>query len=99
LTIQVSGKEFKVNKVNLMAYSEVFKIMLSAPNSAEAKSGIIKIKNMKPEIIEALIRWIYQAKIDNMHEVVVDLYHAADKYQIGLLKKVCAKVMTKRLSN
>jgi len=99
LTIQVGGKEFKANKFTLMAYSEVFKVMLQSPNSAEAKSGIIKMENTKPGVIEALIRWIYQAKIDNTNEVAIDLYQTADKYQIGLLKKVCAKVMTKQLSN
>jgi len=99
VTIQVGGEEFRANKVTLMGYSDVFKRMLSCPNSTEAKTGVIKMENAKPEVIKALVRWIYQAKLDNMNEVAVDLYRTADKYQIGLLKKVCAKAMTNRLSN
>jgi len=87
VTIQVEDKEFKANKVNLMAYSEVFKLMLSCSNSTEAKTGVIKMEKSKPEVIDALIRWIYHAKIDNLTEIAINLYRTADKYKIDLLKQ------------
>jgi len=98
LTIQVGNKEFKVSKLILMSYSEVFRRMLSCSNSTEAQSGIIKIDDIKPAVIGAMIKWIYQADISNMKKVAGDLYQAAEKYDIALLKKKCVNVMGANLS-
>jgi len=99
LTIQVGGKEFKTSKYMLMGCFEVFHQMLTCPNSIEAKTGIVKIEDTKPEIIDALIRWIYQVDVENMEEVAQKLYQVADKYAIDPLKKKCVKTMAKSLSN
>jgi hypothetical protein len=97
--IQVKNKEFKTSKVILMVHSDVFKRMLSRPNSTEAQTGIIKIKDAKPKVIKALIRWMYQVEIPNMNKVANDLYRVADKYEIDFLKKQCVKAMIEGLSN
>jgi len=96
--IQSEGKEFKANKLNLMACSEVFSRMFSHTNSIEAKTEIMKIEDTKPEVIDALIRWIYQVGIENMEEIGMELYKVADKYAIGPLKNKCVKIMAKSLS-
>jgi len=98
LTIQVEDKEFKTSKLVLMSHSDVFRRMLLCPNSIEAQTGIVKMENTKPNVIEAMLKWIYQTEIDNMDEVASDLYRTADKYDIGLLKKNCVNVMITRLS-
>jgi len=98
LAIQAGGKEFKASKLTLMACSDYFRRMLSCPNSIEAKTGIIKIENTKPEVIEALIHWVYQINVDNMEEIAMELYQVADKYEISPLKKKCIKAMAKSLS-
>jgi len=98
LTIQAGDKEFKASKLALMSCSDVFRRMLSCQNSTEAQTGIIKIDDIKPAVVEAMLKWIYQVEIDNMNEIVVDLYQAADKYFIGLLKKHCINVMVEDLS-
>jgi len=98
LTIQVADKEFKAFKYALMSCSDVFRRMLSCSNSTESKTGIIKINDIKPAVIEALLKWIYQAEIVNMEEVADDLYRAADKYDIDLLKKKCINVMFESFS-
>jgi len=82
-----------------MACSNVFSRMFSCESSTEAKTGIVKIEDIKPETIDALIRWIYQVEVYDMEEVSSDLYHAADKYGIGFLKEKCINIMTKSLSN
>jgi len=99
VTIQTEDKEFKANKLDLMACSDVFYRMFSCANSTEAKTGIVKIEDTKPEIINALVSWIYQVEVENMEDVAMDLYRAADKYDICFLKKKCIKTMTKSLSN
>jgi len=98
LTIHAEEKEFKASKLTLMSCSKIFQTMLSMPNSTEAQMGIINIQGMTAKAIEAMIHWIYQIKIDNMNEIVEDLYRAADKYGIVLLKKKCVKEMAKSLS-
>jgi len=99
LTIQAGDQEFKASKVVFMACSDVFRRMLSCPDSVEAKSGIVKIEDIKPEFIDALIRWIYQVDVENMDEIVMDLYKVADKYDIAPLKMKCVKIMIDGLSN
>jgi len=99
VTIQAGNKEFKASKLALMACSDVFHRMFLCESSTEAKIGVVKIEDTKPETIDALIRWVYQADVDNMEEVAMDLYRAADKYDIGFLKEKCIKVLTKSLSN
>jgi len=98
LTIQVEGKELKVSKFALMSSSTVFRRMLSCPNAIEAQTGIVKIEKMNYKTIEAMIQWIYLLEVENMEEVAEDLYRAADKYDVALLKKKCIKSMAKNLS-
>jgi speckle-type POZ protein len=98
IQIRVGEKEFKANKFVLMAHSDTFQRMLTCQNSTEAQTGIINIEDVEPEVIEALIRWIYHAEIPNMNEVAAGLYRAADKYGIGFLKEQCMKVMIKNFS-
>jgi len=45
LKVQAGGKEFKAIKHVLMSSSEIFKVMLSSPNSIEAQDNLIKIEN------------------------------------------------------
>jgi len=99
LIIQVGGKEFKAFKCMLMSCSSVFQRMFSCPNSTEAKTGILKIENTKPEVIDALIRWVYKVQVDNIDEIAIDLYKTADKYDIVPLKEKCMKRMIKDLSD
>jgi hypothetical protein len=96
--IQAGGEEFKANNLKLMACSNVFRKIFLRKNSTEAKAGILQIEDTEPEVIDALIDWIYQTEVYNMKEVAMELYRVADKYDIGLLKKKCAKIMTKGLS-
>jgi len=96
-TIHVEGKEFKVSKSSLMSCSTVFQRMLSCPNSTEAQTDILKIKNMSAKTIEAMIHWIYQAKIKKLDKISEDLYRAAEKYAIVPLKEKCVMVMKKKL--
>jgi hypothetical protein len=98
LTIQVGGKKFKAFKCILMARSDHFHRILSDQNSVEAQTGIIKVENTKPEVIEALLRWTYQVEVDNMEELAMDLYKTADEYKIASLKEKCAEIMMKSLS-
>jgi len=99
VVIQVENKEFKTSKIILMANSGVFQRMFSCSRSTEAQTGIVKIEDEKPNVIEALLRWICQVEISNMNEVAEGLYRTADKYEIDLLKEKCAKAMIKSLSN
>jgi len=96
--IQARNKEFKASKFALMACSDVFHRMFLCTNSTEANTGIVKIEDIKPEVVDALIHWIYQAKVNNMEEVAMDLYRAADKYDIGFLKEKCIKILARSLS-
>jgi len=98
VTIQAGGREFKASKLALMACSDVFNRMFLCESSTEAKTGIVRIGDIKPETIDALIHWVYQIEVDNIEDIAIDLYRAADKYNIGFLKNKCIEIMTKSLS-
>jgi len=98
LTIQAGGKEFKALKHVLMSRSEIFKAMFSCPNSTEAQTGILKIENIRAEVIEVLISWTHTFKVNNLDEIAEDLFRAAHKYQIELLMKICAQSIAKSLT-
>jgi hypothetical protein len=98
VTIQAGNSEFKISKLALMACSYVFYRMFLCESSTEAKTGIFKIDDIKPEVIDASIRWIHQIEVNNFEEIATDLYCAADKYDIGQLKDKCIKVMARGLS-
>jgi len=56
------------------------------------------IEDIKSETIDALIRWIYQVEVDNIEDIAMELYHAADKYDISFLKEKCIKILANSLS-
>jgi hypothetical protein len=66
----------------MMAYSDVFMTMLFSPNYIEAKTGIIKIDDIRADIVEAMIRWLHVFELENLDVIANELFKAAHKYSI-----------------
>jgi len=105
LTIQVGEKKFNAVKHILMGHSEIFKVILSSPNSIKAQSNVIKISDnlikierIGADVIEAMLKWMHFSKVDNLDKISEDLYEAGYKYQIAPLMNVCTQAMSKNLS-
>jgi hypothetical protein len=53
-------------------------------NCTETQTGIVEITDIKANVIEALIKYMYLGKVDNIGSI--DLFKAADKYRVEGLK-------------
>jgi len=87
-TIVTADQEFLVAKDVLVCQSEVFKRMLLS-NSIEAASSRIVLKEVRPEVIESLIFYLYLGKPDKLETLAEELFILADKYNIEKLKMQC----------
>jgi len=88
ITVTCGNKEFKCHKIILTSRSQVFKTMLES-NMKERETGSIEIKDMKLEVFEDLLRYIYTGEAPNIDEHAGELFAAADLYQLEHLKELC----------
>lgn len=87
--INCGGENFKCHRLILSARSPVFKAMLEH-NTKEKRSGIIEIKDIKPDIMKIFLDLLYTGKVDKITtETVKKLYMVADKYQVANLWESC----------
>lgn len=97
-TFFVKGKEFKVHKNILAAASPVLNRLFSS-SLQEGQDDLCKVEEIKPEIFESLLKFVYEAKLpDNFDEQAQDLYEAAHYYELKLLKKICEQRVHSQLS-
>ncbi|KAJ4788488.1 BTB/POZ and MATH domain-containing protein 2 [Rhynchospora pubera] len=102
VTFEVEGEKISAHRFMLAARSPVFETELYGP-MAEAKSSCIKIKDMKAEVFDALLRFVYTDNYDNFEkvlsiELVQDLFLAADRYALEKLKVLCQQRLWGALS-
>ena len=55
----------------------------------EKKNSRVEVKDVEPDVMAELLRFIYTGKTTKLDELVGDLLAAAEKYQVEQLKKVC----------
>ena len=93
LQIKCQDQTFSCHRVVIAAVSPVFDAMLQN-NMVEASSGTIEIRNMKPNVLKAVLECIYKNKIDakNLKDdfnFARDLLAAAEMYDLTRLKQIC----------
>src|SRR5699024_5020388 len=71
-------KEVKAHKLILASCSPVFAAMFEH-DLEESKQNRVVISDIKPEVVEAMIRYIYAGKIDSIELYAMELLEAADK--------------------
>ncbi|VAI37956.1 BTB/POZ and MATH domain-containing protein 3-like [Triticum dicoccoides] len=90
LTFQVGGEIFHAHRCILATRSSVFKAELLG-GMEESSGSLIEIRDMEPDVFEALLHFIYTEKVSPVIDVVMasHLLVAADRYNIGSLKQIC----------
>ena len=65
----------------------------------EKKTGIVEIKDTKPEVFRQLLQYLYTGKASLIEKdgMAHDLLVAADKYAVETLKEECAEILVKNL--
>ncbi|RLN04888.1 BTB/POZ and MATH domain-containing protein 2-like [Panicum miliaceum] len=114
LTYSVGGELFHAHKVVLAARSPVFEAELSGgPTSTAEEShapaaAIVEVDDMRPDLFEALLHYIYTDTLpategeagddeDASHQMTRNLLVTADRYDIEGLKLLCEGELAKTL--
>ena len=74
----VLEKEIKAHKLILASRSPVFAAMFEH-ELEESKQNRVVITDIKPEVAEAMVRYIYAGKVDSFELYAMELLEAADK--------------------
>lgn len=72
------GTELAAHKAILSAHSPVFSAMFNCEMS-EQKEGKVSIPDMKVEVAQGLLRFLYTGEVANLDEYAEELLMAADK--------------------
>ncbi|XP_014207969.1 speckle-type POZ protein isoform X2 [Copidosoma floridanum] len=95
--LEVQERQFKAHKCILSARSEVFAAMFRH-NTNEKNENIVKITDIRPEVMEEVLRFIYFGEVLNLENSTKEVLAAADKYNFEGLKKLCESALGKTLS-
>ncbi|XP_065203502.1 protein roadkill-like [Planococcus citri] len=96
-TISVEGKEYPVHKIILASCSDYFATMFKTGMKESAENRVV-ITDVDEAVMDEVLRFIYTGKCENIDYLAYDLLAAADKFDIGHLKKICEDSVYKSLS-
>nr|XP_004493669.1 ARM REPEAT PROTEIN INTERACTING WITH ABF2-like isoform X1 [Cicer arietinum] len=96
VTFIVEGKSFYAHKVCLVS-SDIFRAMFDG-GYREKEAKDIEIPNIKWDVFELMMRFIYTGTVDVDLNVAVDLLKAADQYLLDGLKRICEYVISEDIS-
>jgi len=94
--VKCGSIKFDCHKVFLASSSPVFKAMFNT-QMKEKISNEVHIDDVKPDVMAVLLQFLYTGKVSNFDKFAMDLFIAADKYQIESLKKLCERELVKSI--
>jgi len=99
VTLQVGEKQFKVHKVILSGYSNVFKVLLLDKNWTECKESVVTLHEDPDcvEVFEDFLKYLYTGEIKRDGFIILPLLKLADKYNIRALSAICLTFMSQHL--
>ncbi len=90
--------EIRAHKCILAARSPVFKAMFNYKLKENLTNKLV-IEDCKPDVVRAMLKYIYTAYIpEDIKNIAIDLYIAAEKYFIESLKIKCREYLAENLS-
>ena len=75
----VGDQRFPVHKAILAARSPVFAAMFGHNEMDENKNGVVQIKDLEPEVLKEMLKFIYTGKTSLLDTMADELLSAADK--------------------
>ncbi|CAN8244111.1 unnamed protein product [Cochlearia groenlandica] len=88
VTFLVEGRRFFAHRICLLASSDAFRAMFDG-GYREKDARDIEIPNIKWEVFELMMRFIYTGSVDITNTISEDLLRAADQYLLEGLKRLC----------
>ncbi len=83
----VGDQRLPVHKAILAARSPVFAAMFGHIEMDENKNGIVQIKDLEPDVLREMLKFIYTGKTTQLETMADELLSAADKVKIILFTK------------
>lgn len=92
ITFKVDGEILVAHKAILSARSRVFKAMFESPLAINQEE--IEISDISEESVKKMLSFIYSGEVNHLDvRSAMELYYAADKYELNSLKDICTRVM------
>ncbi len=96
VTLACGSSEFKVHRLVLASQSAFFKTRFEERWETEDKK--VDMSDLTPQVLEAIISYVYTGACTDIDDIALDLFIAADKYQLPTLKAACEHSMLRTLS-
>ncbi|XP_047941930.1 ARM REPEAT PROTEIN INTERACTING WITH ABF2-like isoform X4 [Salvia hispanica] len=97
VTFLVEGRRFYAHRICLLASSDAFRAMFDG-GYRERDAKDIEIPNIRWDVFELMMRYIYTGSVDVNLEIAQDLLRAADQYLLEGLKRLCEYAMVQDIS-
>ncbi|KAJ8547528.1 hypothetical protein K7X08_011114 [Anisodus acutangulus] len=97
VTFLVEGKRFYAHRICLLASSDAFRAMFDG-GYRERDAKDIEIPNIRGDVFELMMRYIYTGSVDVNLDVAQDLLRAADQYLLEGLKRLCEYAIAQDIS-
>ncbi|XP_044485451.1 ARM REPEAT PROTEIN INTERACTING WITH ABF2-like [Mangifera indica] len=93
----VEGKRFYAHRICLLASSDAFRAMFDG-GYREKLAEDVEIPNIRWDVFELMMRFIYTGSVDVNIDIAQDLLIAADQYLLGGLKRLCESAIAQDIS-
>lgn len=97
VTFLVQGKRFFAHRICLLASSDAFRAMFDG-GYREKDARDIEIPNIRWDVFELMMRFIYTGSVEINRDVAQDLLRAADQYLLDGLKRLCECTIAQDIS-
>ncbi|KAF5732769.1 hypothetical protein HS088_TW17G00299 [Tripterygium wilfordii] len=97
VTFVVEGRRFYAHRICLIASSEAFRAMFDG-GYRERDVEDVEIPNIRWDVFELMMRFIYTGSVDINIDIAQDLLRAADQYLLDSLKSICEYAIAQDIS-
>ncbi|GFP92288.1 arm repeat protein interacting with abf2 [Phtheirospermum japonicum] len=97
VTFLIEGKRFYAHRICLLASSDAFRAMFDG-GYRERDAKDIVIPNIRWDVFELMMRYIYTGSVDVNLDIAQDLLMAADQYLLEGLKRLCEYAIAQDIS-
>lgn len=94
--LKIQDKEFPCHRLVLAASSPFFKAMFLS-ELEESKKREIVLKDVDPNVMEMILRYLYTSDINLTEQNVQDIFMVANMYQIPSIFSVCLSYLEEKM--
>lgn len=97
MVLECKGRDFACHTAVLAARSDVFQAMF-VHDTAEVRLARVDIEDLEPDVVAAMLEFIYKGTVEMPIGKETGLLAAADKYNLAALKSLCETALCANLN-